>query len=123
MGYERFSAKIFSRSFLVVKGALAGPAGGSLGYSRRQPTSDGMIFPESMSEVLSFNPGPVVRRSRTLYHRAATVFWQENVSILIHGFMAVTLCPDASTGSGRSRRVAGLSDQRRRGYRNANSRA
>jgi hypothetical protein len=35
MGYERFSAKIFSRPFLVVKAALAGPAGGSLGCPRR----------------------------------------------------------------------------------------
>jgi hypothetical protein len=83
MGYERFSAKIFSRSFLVVKVALAGPAGGSLGCPRRQPTSNGRIFPEPMSEVLSFNPGPVVRRSRTLYHWAAAGFWQENVGILI----------------------------------------
>jgi hypothetical protein len=62
MGYERFSAELFSCPFLVVRRSSPLLLGGSASPSMPPVPSDGTIFPESMSEILSFNPVRVVRQ-------------------------------------------------------------
>ena len=79
MGYTRFSVEIFCVPLVVVRAALAASVGrfASLSMSPWQCSSP---ITQSTSEVLSFNPSPVVRQSESPFHfETAALLWQENV--------------------------------------------
>jgi hypothetical protein len=64
MGYERFSAELFSCPFLVVRAVCAAPVGRLARLSTPPALSGGAMSPESTSGILLFNLSPVVRQSR-----------------------------------------------------------
>ena len=112
----------------ILGGNIFAPLSGRQGGARRscravrfavQPPipSDGKIFRESMSEIFSFNPSPVVRQSQSpAIMRPPRVSGKKMSVFSIHGFAAdvAGTAPDASTGSRRSRQASrALTDQRR----------
>jgi hypothetical protein len=99
-----FCVRFFCARFLVIKAACAAPVGRFA--PRSTPAADGAIFPESRSEIFSFNLSPVVRQCQSpAILRPSRGSGKKLSVILIHGLTAMVLRrPTPSTGYGRLRR-------------------